>query len=302
MPVNPYEPVIPLPDEGAGLPIDDAGNAAAGVPVIPLPDEDAGLPIDDEGNAILGPSTPSTPSIPSIPNTPSTPSIPSTPTPSTPSYPSWLQAARVRFLHAAYGYPTFRIRVNNIQMATWLTYTSISTYGRAPAGYQTVTVSGMDGYIYLQKTIPIQYGTSSTIAVINRAGGLDLLQIQDNCCSPSQGFSNFRVSNLAYNSPPLDVLLVDGRVIYSDVRFKETTSFKRIYPGEYQFFFAETELTPMPVWMDIETLDSAFLGEQPTAETVASIYINVLRNRTYTVFLLRSGAATNAIQAIVVID
>ena len=298
--------MIPLPDEGAGLPIDDAGNAmTGGTPVIPLPDEGAGLPIDDEGNAILPPSTPSIPSIPSmptVPSTPSIPSIPSTPIPSTPSYPNWFQAARVRFLHAAYGYPTFRIRINSIRMANWLTYASISTYGRAPAGYQTVTVSGMDGYIYLQKTIPIQYGTASTIAVINRAGGLDLLQIQDSCCSPGDGSSNFRVGNLAYNSPPMDVLLGDGRVVYSDVRFKETTSFKRIRPGEYQFFFAETDLTPMPAWMDIETLDSAFLGEQPPAETVASVYINVLRNNTYTVYLLRSGAEQNAIQTMVVID
>ena len=292
MPVNPYEPVVPLPDEGAGLPIDDAGNAiTGGTPVIPLPDEDAGFPIDDEGNAILPPSTPSTPSVPSTPNLPGIPSYPGRP-----------QAARIRFLHAAYGYPSFRIRISNMRMPNWLTYASISSYRRAPAGYQTVTVSGMDGYIYLQKTLPIQYGTSSTIAVINRAGGLDLLQIQDNCCSPSGRYANFRVSNLAYNSSPLDVLLLDGRVIYSDVRFKETTSFKRIRPGEYQFFFAETNLASMPAWMDIETLDSAFLGEQPWEETVASVYINVQRNNTYTVFLLRSGAAQNELQTMVVID
>lgn len=274
MPVNPYEPMIPLPDFEEGPPIDDAGNAAGGgIPVIPLPNEGEGGPIDDGGNTIINPDVP-----------------------------NWSRAARVRFLHAAYGYPTFRIRINNTRMANWLTYASVSTYGRAPGGYQTVTVSGMDGYIYLQKTMPIQYGTSSTIAVINRAGGLDLLQIQDRCCAPNRGYADFRVSNLAYNSPPLDVLLTDGRVVYADVRFKETTSFKRIRPGEYQFFFAQTDLTPMPGWMDIETLDSAFLGEQPMADTVASLYLNVLRNTTYTVFLLRSGMANNAIQTMVVVD
>ena len=296
MPVNLYEPMVPLPDEGAGLPIDDAGNAVTGgTAVIPLPDENAGLPIDDAGNAVTG----GTPVIP-LPDEGA--GLPIDDAGNAVLGPNRPRAARVRFLHAAYGYPALRVRVNRTQMANWLTYASLSAYRRVPAGYQTVTVSSMDGYVYLQKTMPFSYGTSSTIAVVNRAGGMDLLQIPDSCCSSGGGTSNFRVSNLVYNSPPLDVLLADGRVIYTDVRFKESTSFKRIRPGEYQFFFAQTDLTPMPAWMDIETLDSAFLGETPLQETVASVYIRVLRSTTYTVFLLRSGAGNSAVQTMVVAD
>ena len=81
----------------------------------------------------------------------------------------------------------------------------------------------------------------------------DRLQISDRCCPPTGRYSNLRVSNLAYYSNPLDVLLADGRVIYADVRFKETTSYKRIRPGTYEFFFAETNLTPPPFHADIET-------------------------------------------------
>lgn len=299
MPVNPYEPMLPLPDEDAGLPIDDAGNAVTGgTPVVPLPDESAGLPIDNAGNAITG----GTPVIPLPDENAGLPIDDAGNAVIGPAYPGWPGTARVRFLHAAYGYPTLRIRVNRVQMANWLTYGSLSTYGRVPAGYQTVTVIGMDGVIYLQKTLPFQYNTSSTIAVVNRSGGIDLLQISDHCCSPSRGYANFRVSNLIYNSAPLDVLLVDGRVIYSDVHFKETTSFKRIRPGEYQFFFAQTELDPMPVWMDIETLDSAFLGEEPLTETVASVYLNVQRGMNYTVFLLRSGTGGSTVQSLIVAD
>ena len=299
MPVNPYQPMIPLPDEGAGLPIDDQGNAVTGgTPVIPLPDEGAGLPIDDAGNAVTG----GTPVIPLPDEDAGLPIDDAGNAIVGPVYPAWPGTARVRFLHAAYGYPSLRIQVRRVQMASWLNYGSISTYGRVPAGYQTVTVSGMDGYIYQQKTMPFQYGASSTIAVVNRAGGIDLLQIPDACCSSGRGYSNFRVSNLVYNSAPLDVLLADGRVIYADVVFKETTSFKRIRPGEYQFFFAQTDLSSMPAWMDIEALDSAFLGETPQAETVASVYLNAQRGASYTVFLLRSGAGSTAVQTMVVVD
>lgn len=210
----------------------------------------------------------------------------------------WPRAARVRFLNAAYGYGPFRIRINNFRAVNYLSYASVSAYGRVPAGYQTVTVIGPDGYIYIQRTMPFQPNMSSTIAVINSAGRLDLLQILDS--SPSTyGNGNFRVSNLAYNSGPLDVLLGDGRMVYADVRFKETTAFKRIRPGAYQLFFAETNLTPMASWQDIETMDPAFLDTTLALDTVASLYLTVQRNIDYTVFILSSGAQPNAVQAIV---
>ena len=98
------------------------------------------------------------------------------------------------------------------------------------------------------------------------------------------------------------IVLADGRVVYADVRYKETTVFKRIRPGQYEFLFAETNQAPMPINFDIETLDSAFLGEYPVPNMVASLYLNVHRGRIYTVYLLSSGRGTNNIQTMVVID
>ena len=259
-------PVIPLPNPGEGGPVNGGGS---NIPVIPLPNPGEGGPVAGGGSITL---------------------------------PVWPMTTRVRFLNAAFGYNAFRVQISNRRVVSWLSYASISSYVLAPVGYQTVTVSGANGYIYIQKTMPFQLNNPTTIAVINTAGGLDLLQIPDLCCSPTNGFSNFRVSNLAYNSRPLDVLLGDGRVIYADVQYKETTAFKRIRPGEYQFFFAETSLTPIPSWLDIETLDSAFIGVYPVPNTVASLYLNVVRNTTYSVFLLSSGTGTNAVQTMVVAD
>ena len=150
----------------------------------------------------------------------------------------------------------FRVFISNSRFVNLLNYASASAYGRVTPGYQTVTVSGTDGYIYIQKTMPFQANTLSTIAIINTASGLDLLQISDSCCPPTNGYSSFRIGNLAYNSGPLDVLMSDGRVVYSDLRQREIGVFKRIMPGVYQFFYAETDLMPMPASLDIETLDS----------------------------------------------
>ena len=196
---------------------------------------------------------------------------------------------------------TFSTHTETIDYLASQQFKTIS-YRRLRAGYHTVSVAGLDGYIYLQKSIPFDAGSVSTLAVILRAGGLDLLQISDRCCPPTGRYSNLRVSNLAYYSNPLDVLLADGRVIYTDVRFKETTSYKRIRPGTYEFFFAETNLAPIPSHADIETLDSAFLGSTPPANVVASDYVAVSGRTNYTIFLLSTGNTSDAVQALTAAD
>lgn len=261
------EPVIPLPNPGEGGPV--AELPGADVPVIPLPNPGEGGPVATGGAIVL---------------------------------PIWPRNTRVRFLNAAYGYPSFRIFFNSRRVVNFLGYASLSGYGRYSSGYHTVTVAGLDGYIYLQKTLPFESGSSYTVAVINRTGGLDLIQIPDICCAPTRGASNFRVSNMAYNSGPVDVLLADGRVIYADVRFKETTAYKRIQPGEYEFLFAETSMMPIPSDMDIESLDSAFIGMYPVPDMVASLYLNVQRGTNYTVFLLQNGPGVNSLQTLVAED
>ena len=301
---NSYDmPVIPLPNPGEGGPV-NSGSGSGSRPVVPLPNPGEGGPVNGGSN---------TPVVP-LPNPGEGGPVADGPVAVFPVIPLpnpgeggavntiWRRFAKVRFLNAAYGYRPFRIFINNVRVINFLGFTAASSYGRVMAGYQTVTVSGTDGYVYIQKSMPFRANTTSTMAIINTASGLDLIEITDTCCTPTNGTSNFRVSNLAYNSGPLDVLLGDGRVVYADVRFKETTAFKRIQAGAYQFDFAETNLTPIPGYMDIETLDSAFLGMSPVSGTVASVYLDVRANANYTVFVLSSGSGRNQVQTMVLED
>ncbi len=272
---NENQPVTPLPNPGEGSPV--YPDSSENQPVIPLPNPGEGGPVHP-GSSNNRPVFP-------LP----LPGTGGVVIPGGVTLPIWPKFSRARFLNAAYGYRPFRILVNNARTVNWLSYAALSGYGKIPSGYQTVTVTGPNGYVYIQKSLPFLPNQNSTIAIINTPSGLDLLQIPDNCCTPNGSYSNFRVSNLALNTRPLDVLLGDGRVVYADVRYKETTAYKRIHPGTYQFFFAETDLTPMPKWMDIETLDSAFIGTYPVPNTVASLYLNAVNSANYTVFLLPSG-------------
>ena len=275
-------PVAPLPNPGEGGPVYDD---EAQLPSVPLPTPGEGGPVYDD-------STP-TPII-TYPN----PGSAIQPLPTTPTF----SYAAIRFLNAAYGYSGFRAFIGNRRAASLLSFSAVSAYSRVSSGYQTVTITGTDGYIYLQKTLPFESGGRFTIAIINRPGGLDLLKITDNCCTYPTRTAHFRVGNLARNSGALDVLLPDGRTVFTDVRFKEVTAFKRISSGAYEFLFAETNQLPAPAYSDIETLDSAFIGANPLPDTAASVYLNVSRGRAYTVYLLQNGQSYNAISPLIVAD
>ena len=184
---NDASPAVPLPGPGEENDI---------TPVIPLPNPGEGGPVypgDEMG------STPSVPPSGGSTGRP-TPSRPSTggtvrPTPSQPStgggviiqplpgtvIPVPARYAAVRFLNATHGYPPFRIFVDGTRVVNLLNSGTASGYVRIPAGRRTITVAGQDGYIYIQEALPFVSGSTSTVAIINRAGGLSLIRIDDAC-------------------------------------------------------------------------------------------------------------------------
>ena len=89
--------------------------------------------------------------------------------------------AAVRFLNATHGYPAFRIFVDGVRAVNLLGSGTASGYIRIPAGSRTITVSGQDGYIYLEQPLTFPTSSTSTVAIINRAGGLSLTRIADAC-------------------------------------------------------------------------------------------------------------------------
>lgn len=260
-----HVPVVPLPNPGEGGPIDQGwGSQDLLVPIFPQP----GFPCfscGNGGNIIIG------------------------------------RMARVRFINGAYGYPPFRVLINNRFIVNNLGFASMTPYGQVAGGYQTITVTAPNGYIYLQKTMPFSNNEMSTIAIINAPTGMDLLQINDVSCNQPANMSCFRACNLASSSGPLNVVLEDGRVVFSDVRFKETTIFKRIRPGEYAFYLTPTVLMPQPRSEDIETISIS--GEVvPLPEVLVSFFVNVRGNARYTVYIFSYSSSPEAIQTMVVED
>ena len=152
-------PVTPLPNPGEGGAVFPGAEAPGAIPIIPLPNPGEGGAVNP-GNGAAGGGIVIQP-------------LPVVPAPT--------RYAAVRFLNATHGYPAFRIFVDGTRVVTLLDSGSASGYVRIPAGVRTITIAGQDGYIYIEKDLRFPSSSTSTVAIINRAGGLDLTQIADAC-------------------------------------------------------------------------------------------------------------------------
>ena len=210
-------PVIPLPNPGEGGPIPDMDNSQT--PVIPLPNPGEGGPVAPNyrpGNGIWG-------TIVTVFPRPIIPCF----------FCSTTQYGFVRFLNAAAGYNPFLIYINNQLVVNSLDNAEVSQYGRVSSGLQTITVSGQNGYVFLQKQITVPQNATITVAIINTESGLDLMVITDMSCTGGAGTGCFRVCNLSVTNRSVDISLNGGAVMFRNVNYREVTGFRFLPAGYY---------------------------------------------------------------------
>ena len=273
-------PVAPLPNPGEGGPVDSGSNQNNGsnVPVIPLPNPGEGGPVDSGNNR------PGFPPIfrPIFPgNSGSVTVIPGV------TFPCYNCIAtsfgRVRILNASTGYQPFYVYLGNWMIASGLGNGDITGYVQSASGTQTVTVSGANGYVYIQKTIQVRASASMTIAIINTASGLDIMEISDISCNAPSGTSCLRACNLSLNLGPFDVSIGSQNSSYTaftNVRYREVTPYTSFYPGWYQLYISRT-------------------GSYPNT-AVATTSANMSANTSYTLYILNAPNATDGLKTLVV--
>ena len=272
-------PITPLPNPGEGGPV-DSGNSmdnGAGVPVIPLPNPGEGGPVDSgrpNFPPIFRPIFPggtggSVTVIPGI------------------TFPCYNCTAtsfgRVRILNASTGYQTFYVYIGNWMVASGLANGDITSYVQAASGTQTITVSGANGYVYIQKPVQVRASSSMTIAIINTASGLDIMEISDISCNAPSGTSCLRACNLSQNLGPFDVSIGNQNSSYmafTNVRYREVTPYTSFYPGWYQLYIART-------------------GAYPSTY-VATAAANMSANNSYTIYMFNAPNATDGLRTMVV--
>ena len=254
-------PVAPLPNPGEGGPVYDdsmdnnsGGNGSFGddlssIPVIPLPNPGEGGPVyngPDHNRPSGGMWQPGYSHVPVYrPVFPSNGSITIFPGIGFPCYNCTTSSSlgRVRILNASSGYPPFNVSLGNWRIGEQLDNGDTTSYVQASSGFQTVTVSGTNGYIYIQKMITIRSGSASTVAIINTGTGLDLLEISGLSCNGPSGTTCIRACNLSPDLGPFDVALENRGNSYrtfTNVRFQEVTPFSSFAAGWYSIYVFRT--------------------------------------------------------------
>ena len=215
--------------------------------------------VDGSGPAVEGvPDTPQTlPSYPDVDG--SAPPVYPQPIPPIVTQPGQpvMRCCRVRFFHAAVQAGSLNVNVGSQRVASNLAYGNFSTYYCFAEGFRTVSLinAGSGRTLLLRKTVPMSYGEQLTFVIVNNAstGALELVRVNDTACSGQMGgFGCLRMANFLLGDTALDLLTADGRVLFSDVRYKETTLSRRLRPGSYSFLVANTPVRIEPRIQDVE--------------------------------------------------
>ena len=215
--------------------------------------------VDGSGPAVEGvPDTPQTlPSYPDVDG--SAPPVYPQPIPPIVTQPGQpvMRCCRVRFFHAAVQAGSLNVNVGSQRVASNLAFGNFSTYYCFAEGFRTVSLinAGSGRTLLLRKTVPMSYGEQLTFVIVNNAstGALELVRVNDTACSGQMGgFGCLRMANFLLGDTDLDLLTADGRVLFSDVRYKETTLSRRLRPGSYSFLVANTPVRIEPRIQDVE--------------------------------------------------
>ena len=285
------QPVTPLPNPGEGGPVNTGGENQ---PVIPLPNPGEGGPVYSGGsqNNMNRPPVTILPGNTSIPNIIQT-IISSHPRPNGNCKfcgTETTQTGTIRFLNTASDYNPFMIYLNSGLFSDTLGFAEVTDYERVPAGYQTVSVVGENGYIYIQKPVQIMKDETVTMAIINTSSGIDLMAIKDVKCDNNYQVSCVRAANLSYNSGPLNLIIGQRNVTFTNVTYMQVTEYKNIWPGNYNYYVTKTAQQ-----------SGMNFGNNMASNILLSSVMNVKTNASYTVYMFNwNRNSADAIRVLIV--
>ena len=209
--------------------------------------------------------------------------------------------AQVRFLNGVLpGGKNLRIATENRLLSSSLAPGSLSEYFPVAAGFRPFAFYD-ETYPWLllfRSTIPLTAGDEVTLALVRSGAGVDLVRVDDRPC----GIQNthracLRCVNLVHNSPGLDLVLTDGRVVFTDVRFKEVTNYRRAQPGRYDLYVARTPALPPVAQFDMETVEELpMVALNWMEEPLASLFLDLRSGGQVSLYLLGDWDADRALR------
>lgn len=189
----------------------------------------------------------------------------------------------LRMFHACPKAPGVDIYVNNKKVATNLMYRSFTEYKLIVPGNYNIKVykAGAHSTPLINKIVNIDHGSNSTIAVVGMLDDLDIVKVNDS----EMGMLNYQAQvkfvHLVPNAPEVDVILPGGKILFSEIKYKQSSFNTIVMPANY-------------------TIQVRLSSSKQVVLTVPNVLLKP--NKYYTIYAIGLSNSSPGLQAIIALD
>jgi hypothetical protein len=145
------------------------------------------------------------------------------------------EQARVRVLHLSPDVPKIDVYVDGTKTLAAVPFKTATKHAQVPAGTRTVELrpagSATGGRSLTTARATVAAGAAYTLAAVGPAAKLQLLVLKDDFTAPPQGKAKIRSIDATPKSPPIDIAIAGGPVLFHNLTFPKATPFATIDAG-----------------------------------------------------------------------
>jgi hypothetical protein len=143
--------------------------------------------------------------------------------------------AMVRVIHLSAGVPKVDLYVDGTRTVAAVPFRTASRYHSLPAGAHTLALrpagSSAGSAPLASARASITAGAPYSAVLLGASAQLKTVVAKDDFTAPPAGRAKLRIIDAAPQSPPLDIAVADGPMLFRDVRFGEVSPFITVAAG-----------------------------------------------------------------------
>ncbi len=143
--------------------------------------------------------------------------------------------ARIRVVNASPDSPQVYVTIDTKIALGHVYYGKITPYVPVNSGTNNIKVitANQAQTVLLDTSFIMEQDASYTVVVSGEQNGITWLKLDDNSEAPAYGMANLKFVNTSPNTPAVDVAIVGGDVLFSNVLFNQPTDYKAVEAGTY---------------------------------------------------------------------
>ena len=147
-----------------------------------------------------------------------------------------IKRAQVRILHAAPKAPAVDVYVNEMRILQNFAYKNKSDYLSLPPGKYQIDIypTGQTTSTILSRKVDLESEKMYTVVAAGSNEMLKLLTFEDNPYVP-QNESKIRFVHLSFDTPPVDIAVKDGDVVFPNLAYRKASEYLNLYPMQVDF-------------------------------------------------------------------